>query len=126
MTTVTTDTRTPLWAMTDEQLVFVASDDTAEWDRRCVAASVLGERTEVPVNLDLSLFHEGWKAGVVYAYLPSTYAPVFDDHWFDGFVRGKAAVADHPEDFPPVELVRQAQARQQRRAAQAPSWAPVP
>jgi len=44
MTTVTTDTRTPLWAMTDEQLLFVASDDTEQWDRRFVAVQVLRER----------------------------------------------------------------------------------
>ena len=55
MTTVTTDTRTPLWAMTDEQLLFVAADDTNEWDRRCVATSVLADRIEVSANVDLSL-----------------------------------------------------------------------
>ena len=126
MTTVTTDTRTPLWAMTDEQLLFVANDDTAEWDRRCVAASVLGERTEVPVNVDLSLFHEGWKAGVVYAVLgPRTFVPVYDDNWFDGFLRGKAAVAEHPEYWPPSDMVAEGFV-DQRRQAPAPSWAPVP
>ena len=47
MTTVTAETRTPLWAMTDEQLLFVAADDTNEWDRRCVATSVLDGKQQV-------------------------------------------------------------------------------
>ncbi len=39
-----TDTRTPLWQMTDEQLLFIANDDLAEWDRRKTAVAILRDR----------------------------------------------------------------------------------
>lgn len=39
-----TETRTPLWRMTDEQLRFIAQDELAEWDRRKTATAILHQR----------------------------------------------------------------------------------
>ncbi len=39
-----TDTRTPLWRMTDEQLRAYVEDDLVAWDRRKTAEMILGNR----------------------------------------------------------------------------------
>lgn len=48
--TVTTDTRVPLWRMTDKQLRAYADDDLVCWDRRQTAASILADRAVERAN----------------------------------------------------------------------------
>jgi hypothetical protein len=43
---VETQTRTPLWRMSDEQLRFIAADPTQEWNRRKFAEMILLNREQ--------------------------------------------------------------------------------
>lgn len=43
---IVTVTRTPLWQMTNDQLFFLAEDELTPYDRRMMAAEILGERLQ--------------------------------------------------------------------------------